>query len=191
MPKAVTGRPYSFNWQLPLYAAAGTLLVFLPFVLSSADLGEFFYVFLAVPIVSLVFIVLAILKKGRHRLAALSMLVVCWIVSAALVGNYSAVRDAARWFLWSNGYKARVLAQPISESGGLKHTEWDGWGFVGEDTVVYLVFDPDNSLAAAPKDHPPGKFSGIPCKVPRIRRLESHWYAVMFYTDTSWEHCTS
>jgi hypothetical protein len=184
-------RKNSLNWQLPLYAAVGTLLLFLPFVLSSADFGEFFYVIFAVPIVSLVLIVIAFLKKGRHWRAALSMLIVCWIVSVALVGNYSAVRDAARWFLWSNGYKARVLAQPISESGGLKHTEWDGWGFVGEDTVVYLVFDPDNSLAAAPKDHPPGKFSGIPCKVPRIRRLESHWYAVMFYTDTSWEHCTS
>jgi hypothetical protein len=179
-----------FNWRLPLYAAAGTLFVFLPFALSSADFGQFFYVFVAAPIISLVLIVLAVLKKGRHRLSSLSMLFVYWVVSAALVGNYSAVRDAARWFLWSKGYKAQVLGQPASESGGLKHTEWDGWGFAGEDTVVYLVFDPNDSLAAVPKDHPTRKFSGLPCEVPRIRRLESHWYAVMFYTDTSWGHCS-
>jgi hypothetical protein len=183
-------RESRFNWRLPLYAAAGTSLVFLPFALSSADFGEFFYVFVAAPLVSLVLIVLAIVKKGRQRLSVLSMLIVCWIVSAALVGNYTAVRDAARWFLWSKGYKAQVLGQMASESGGLKHTEWDGWGFAGEDTIVYLVFDPNDSLAVVPKDHPPGKFSGIPCEVPRIRRLERNWYAVMFYTDTSWGHCS-
>jgi hypothetical protein len=181
---------YMFNWQFPFYAAVGTLLIFLPFALWSADLGELLYAFVAVPIVSFVLIVLAIVKKGRPRLSALSMLVVCWLVSAPLVINYSAIRDTARWFLWSKGYKAQVLGQPASESRGLKHTEWDGWGFAGEDTVVYVVFDPNDSLAAVPEDHPPGKFGGIPCKVPRIRRLERHWYAVMFYTDTSWGHCS-
>ena len=111
-------------------------------------------------------------------------------MSAALVGNYSAVRDAARWFLWSKSYKTEVLAQLDSARGELKHVEWDGWGFPGAgDTVVYLVFDPNDLLAMAAKNHRPGKFSGIPCEVPRVRRLEGHWYAVMFYTDTSWGHC--
>jgi len=181
----------SFNWRLPLYAAAGTLLVFLPFAIYSADFGELLYVFVAAPIISVVLMVLAIVKKGRPRLSVLSMLIVSWMVSAALVVNYSAVRDAARWLLWSKVYKAEVLSQPALESAGLKHTEWDIWGFGGENTVVYLVYDPGDSLAAVPKDHPPGKLSGIPCEVPRIRRLERHWYAVMFYTDTSWGHCNS
>jgi len=33
------------------------------------------------------------------------------------------------------------------------------------DTVVYLVFDPNDTLAAVPKDRPPGKFGGHPCAV--------------------------
>jgi hypothetical protein len=179
-----------FNWQLPIYAAVGTLIVFLPLVISSAVLGTILHLFVAVPILSLVLVILAIFKKGRQRLSVLSMLVVFWVVSAALLANSSAVRDDARWLLWSRGYKSEVLAQPDPASGELKHVEWDGWGFAGAgDTVVYLVFDPNNSLAAGAKRHLAGKFSGIPCEVPRVRRLESHWYSVMFYTDTNWGHC--
>jgi len=179
-----------FNWQLPLYAAVGTVVVFLPLVISSADLGVIFYLFVAAPIVSVALFVLAVRKKGRQRLSVLSMLVVYWAVSTALVGRSSAVRDAARWFLWSKADKAEVLTQPGSASRELKHAEWDGWGFPGAgNTVVYLVFDPHDSLAAQAKSHAAGKLSGIPCEVPRIRRLENQWYAVLFYTDTDWGHC--
>jgi hypothetical protein len=57
----------------------------------------------------------------------------------------------------------------------LKHVEWEssGWGPIGP-TIVYLVFDPADSLSAAAKSHQAGKFSGIPCEVPRVQRLESH-----------------
>jgi len=51
---------------------------------------------------------------------------------------------------------------------------------------VFLVFDPTDSLSAAAKSHSPGKFKGIPCEVPLVRRLESHWYTVRFYTDEYW-----
>jgi hypothetical protein len=71
--------------------------------------------------------------------------------------------------------------------GELKHVEWDGWGFPGAgNTDVYLVFDPSDSLAAAAKKHQPGKFDGIPGRVPRVSCLESRWYAVLFYTDERW-----
>jgi hypothetical protein len=185
-----TSQEARFNWRLPLYAAAGTSFLFLPFVLSSADFGGLVYVFVAAPIVSLVLIGFAIRKKGHHRLSVLSMLVVYWAVSVALVENYSAVRDATRWFLWSKAFQAQVLVQPVADNGGLRHTVWDSWGFAGENTVVYLVFDPDDSLKALPRNRPPGRIRGIPCAVPRIRRLQSHWYAVMFYTDTDWQHCS-
>ena len=108
-------------------------------------------------------------------------------VLLALVWNYSAVHTAARWLLRSHDYKSRVLAQPTSTNGELKHIEWDSWGFPGAgDTVVYLVFDPTDSLSAAAKSHQPGKYSGIPCEVPHVGRLESHWYTVRFYTDEYW-----
>jgi len=85
--------------------------------------------------------------------------------------------------VWSHWYKAEVLAQRDSATGELKHIEWDGWGFAGAgDTTVYLVFDPTDALSAAAQSHQPGKFGGLPCEVPFVRRLQSRWYAVRFYT---------
>lgn len=104
--------------------------------------------------------------------------------------------QSARWRLKSDSYKREVLAQPTAEvlgrpelDKGLRHIEWDGWGWGGNYTVVYLVFDPDNGLANAASSGSKGKYPGIPCEVYRVRRLESHWYTVHFYTDSDWNHC--
>jgi hypothetical protein len=91
-----------------------------------------------------------------------------------------------RWLVGSRFYKAEVLARPNSANKELKHIEWDGWGWGGEDTTVYLVFDPTDSLSAASQEHRPGKFNGIPCEVPVVRRMEKNWYVVQFYTDEWW-----
>ena len=91
-----------------------------------------------------------------------------------------------RWLVWSRSYKAEVFAQRNPANGELKHIEWDGWGWGGEDTTVYLVFDPTDSLSAASQEHRPGKFNGIPCEVPLIERMEKNWYVVRFYTDEWW-----
>jgi hypothetical protein len=111
------------------------------------------------------------------------------LLTAALVlaWNTYTIRTAIRWFAWSRDYKAHVLAQPASATGDLKHIEWDvsGWGPIGP-TIVYLVFDPTDSLSAAAQSDHPGRFSGVPCEVPRVQRLESQWYAVTFYTEESW-----
>jgi hypothetical protein len=69
----------------------------------------------------------------------------------------------------------------------LRHIEWDGWGWAGMDTTVFLVFDPADSLSTAAKSHQPGKYNGLPCEVSRVRRLRSHWYNVQFYTDEYWD----
>jgi energy-coupling factor transporter transmembrane protein EcfT len=173
-----------FNWRLPLYAVLGTFIVFIPVAIWTSE--GIFYLLVVAPIISLLLLIYAMLKKRRQRQSILSMLVVYWAVSAALVPNYSAIRETSRWLGWSHDYKDEVLAQPASGNGELKHVEWDGWGFPGAgDTTVYLVFDPTDSLAAA-KSHRPGKFNGIPCEVPLVRRLESHWYSVLFYTDEWW-----
>lgn len=119
--------------------------------------------------------------------AALAVIVLVILFSVWL-SEY--VRTTARWLLWSGDYKSTVLVQPAAMNGELKHIEWDGWGFPGAgDTTVYLVFDPRDALASAARDHQPGRFIGIPCEVPDVRRLESHWYTVLFYTDQSWEQC--
>jgi hypothetical protein len=72
----------------------------------------------------------------------------------------------------------------------LKHIEWDAWGFPGAgNTTVYLVFDPTDSLSTPAKTDSSGKFIDLPCEVAAVRKMESHCYAVMFYTDSDWSHC--
>ena len=118
------------------------------------------------------------------------MLLVYWASSAALIiyeiKNPTAIRSVARWLMWSHDYEVKVLAQPTPANGEFKHIEWDGWGWAGMDTTVFLVFDPSDSLWTAAKSHQPGKYDGIPCEVVRVRRLQSHWYTAQFYTEEYW-----
>jgi hypothetical protein len=99
------------------------------------------------------------------------------------------MRTEVRWLIQRSDYKARVLAQPEG-NGAFKHVEWDGWGFAGSDTTVYLVFDPSDSLRKASGSRSPQKYNGIPCEVPNVQRMEKGWYTVLFYTDTAWDHCS-
>jgi hypothetical protein len=117
---------------------------------------------------------------GLQTLAAVLVMVAVLVI----IGNTYAVRTEIRWLTWSREYKTRVLAQPVSGSGGLKHVEWDGWGWGGQDTTVYLVFDPNDLLAPAATSDKPGKYESLPCEVARVSRLESHWYTVQMYTNS-------
>ena len=65
----------------------------------------------------------------------LMMLAIYGTTSAILVANHNGVRTAARWLVWTNYYKARVMSEPDSTNGELKHTEWDGWGWAGDGYV--------------------------------------------------------
>jgi hypothetical protein len=179
---------------LPPYAAIGALIIFLPIALYSSQWGGFLYLFGVAPIVTLVLLLIAIvfaIRRMPHRaLAIVPALVVFWAVSWVLFRNELPMRSEIRWLFKSKTYKAQVLAQPPLANGDLRHIEWDGWGFAGDDTTVYLVFAPDDSLKEPGKNHASGKFSGIPCEVPAIHRLEKNWYTVLFYTDLDWDHCS-
>jgi len=120
------------------------------------------------------------------RLLALSVFVV---IASVLVWNFSQTKTEARWLVSSRRYKSEVYAQPTPTSREFKHIEWDGWGWAGQNTTVYLVFDPPDSLSLAASTHLSGKFVGIPCEVPKVTRLESQWYVVTFYTNQDWGHC--
>jgi hypothetical protein len=63
---------------------------------------------------------------------------------------------------------------------------WLGWG--GQDTTVYLVLDPTDSLSQAASSHQQGKYNGITCEIFLVRRLEDHWDTVQFYTNHDWQH---
>jgi hypothetical protein len=114
------------------------------------DVGTIFITMLLGAIVCVALLIVAILKIRRQTISSLLMVVVFRAVCWALVRISDDVRTVCRWALHENAYKAEVLAQPSSTDGRLKHVEWDGWGFVGSgDMVVYLVFDPNDSLASA------------------------------------------
>lgn len=178
-----------FKWRLPLYIAVGGLILGLSIELSSFfDLGEIFYLFMVAPIIAFYLAVDAFHKRSLP--VFLIFLMYC-AASWGLLRGTNDIRDTGRWLLWSRSYKLEVLNQPEPSAGQLKHIEWDGWGFPGaDDTYVYLVFDPANSLSTAAKRHSPGNFKGIPCTVQKVRRLGSQWYSVLFYTDTSWDNCS-
>jgi hypothetical protein len=183
-----------FNWLYPLYAAIAALVIYLPLLLSkSFDIDGILYIFVLLPVLTivtaLILLIIAIRRKRAPGPSILSVILIYWIVSGLMFLNTARLRPPMRWLLWSKQYKTLVLAQPVRVQGELRHTEWDGWGMFSMDTAVYLVFDPNDSLGVAARSHSHGKFQGIPCEVPPIRRLESQWYSVQFYTDSDWEHC--
>ena len=104
--------------------------------------------------------------------------------------DYFGWHSRTKWLLSASKYKTKMMSGPIAQDGSLRHLEWDGWGFPGVgDTVLYLVFDPNDQLKDASITGRPGKYAGIPCQVVRIRRLETNWYIVRFYTEQGWNNC--
>jgi hypothetical protein len=174
------------QWRLASCFVTSLLLTALALAFAGADMGFLLCVGIAF-FFGLWLVVRAFAKSGKQRFLTLAALGVYLVVSILLLTHYSLVRDHVRWFALSGGYKARVLAQSTPTNEGFKHVEWDGWGFAGiGDTTVFLVFDPNDSLAQASRMQPPVKARGLPCEVYRVRRLEKQWYAVGFYTETYW-----
>lgn len=184
-----------FSWRLTFYVVGGGLLAVLLILLcDSFDIIEMFYLFAGIPLVCLILlgvaIVYAVRKKQRKVLSIVLAMLVYGGSSWLLLKSSTDIRATEKWLFHSRTYKAEVLSQPNPQDGTLRHMEWDGWGFAGSDTVVYLVYDPNDSFRSATRGHSSGNFKGIPCDVSQIRRLESQWYSVVFYTDTDWDHCT-
>ena len=179
-----------FDWVLLSSAVVGASVVFVSLMVYSAY-APFLYLLFFAPIIFLACLILlvasAIDKRPRQCLSMLLTLVAFLGASWALFKNEGTIRPSIRWLLWSHRFKAEVLARPAPTKGELRHMEWEATGFAGvANNTIYLVFDPTDSLAVAAKSHSPGNFSGMPCEVYRVLRLESHWYSVAFYTDEEW-----
>jgi hypothetical protein len=125
----------------------------------------------------------------RSKVLAVASALVVALIAAAFVWVYEPTRTEIRWLLFSGEYKARVMAAPAPPSGELKHAEWDISGMVGMETAMYLVYDPADSLADAALSRQPGKFTGIPCKVRKVKRMGRGWYLVTAYTAQYWGVC--
>ena len=180
-----------FDWRKPVVAAAVALLVSLLITIYGADIDWLLYA-TAVAVLGGIGLLgsialRAVFRKWQRVLMALAIFGAYVAVTAVFFVGYEQLRPILRWTLWSHRYKSEFLAQATPANGQLKHVEWErsGWGPVGP-TIVYLVFDPTDSLSVAAKSHRAGRFRDIPCEVPRVQRLESRWYAVTFYTEESW-----
>jgi hypothetical protein len=178
------------DWGLLLSVVVGGSVLLLSLMIYS-PYGDLLYILIVAPIVCLVCLLVmvasAIRKRSRECLSAFLTLAAFVAVSAALHIKKDTIRASIRWLLWSRRYEAEVLAQPVPLSGELRHMEWEATGFAGvANNTIYLVFDPTDLLSPAASSHSPGKYSGIPCEVLLVRRLQSHWYWVRFYTDEMW-----
>ncbi len=178
-----------FAWRLPLYGLLGAAAVSLPSTIFGNGIGALL-ASVALGAVTTPIVLIAFVRTVRRApVAAASMVTLFGAGSLLLFACSDSVHTTARWLIQSGTYRARIAAQPDPAHGELKHVEWDAWGFAGAETEEYLVFDPSDSLSAAAKHRAAGTYPGIPCKVPEVRRLESDWYLVPFYTETDWNHC--
>ncbi len=185
-------------WRSLSYAAIFELFVFISLAILQEDILFPLAVVLVVPLLFVANIIVllyaAIRKRLRQLQPALLMLAVLWTVPTLVLlynrANPFQLRETARWLVWSREYKAEVMSQPTSANGDLKHIEWDGSGFAGvANQSLVLAFDPEDTLSAVAKSHQ-GKFNEKSCTVFRVYRLESHWYAVLFYIDETWGDCS-
>lgn len=185
-----------FSWKFSIGAAIAAAVVYLGLLCgASFDLHSFLYLYLLLPFLTiLIFVVAAIpifLKKKVHWRSILSAVVAYWAVSILLHHWCFTLRPHLRWLLFSNEFKAQVLAQGRNSSGQLRHIEWDGWGGFGADTNVYLVYDEQNTIAQVLRTRNSGRFPGIPCEAARVIQVSPKWYSVVLYTDYTWNECSS
>jgi hypothetical protein len=180
----------SFDWRLAAYAVVSAMLLFPFAAIASSDEGELLFL-LTFGVNGACLAIAACRKRGLRTISLIASLVVYVCASWPLLTDFYDMHVFLRWQLTKNADRAALPAQPSPPNHEFKHLDWDGWGFAGMDTEVYLVYDPADSLDVPAESGRPGKYAGIPCNVFRVRRLESHYFAVQFYTDTGWDACSS
>lgn len=178
------------NWVLPVSAVASLLILAVALIVYT-PYAEFPLLFVVVPLICitlLVVLVIAIVKRRKSLRGSTALaLVAVAVISFAILKLQDPIRESLRWLLWSNRFKAELLASPAPRPGELRHVEWEATGFAGvANNTIYLVMDPSDALHSAAQTGLPGRYPGIPCKVLKVRQLESRWYSVRFYTDEVW-----
>ena len=173
----------------PLLAASVLLAAacFLPFLfLRSFDFELLLY------LAAIAFIVLGlglfvllrgIFSKSWPRLRTVVAVVTFAGISLTLSHFVYQLRPLTRWLLFSTRYKSQVLKQPASGAEGIRFMNWDGWGWAGADTEVYLVYDPSDTLQRGRAEAPGKTEREILEKAQFIQRLSPGWYSATLYTD--------
>src|SRR5271154_4882264 len=116
-----------FSWRLLLAGAVIGLLVFVAIATCQADTSLFLNVFVVAPallVVGIASLIYAVIRRRQLR-AVVATLVVLWAMALCFFlynrDHPFAIRETARWLIWSHEYKQQVREQPISTDGDLKH----------------------------------------------------------------------
>jgi hypothetical protein len=192
-PMMIANPASRLGWRMPFCAVLAAIVLCVPLTVDINGMDAL-YLFVIAPSLFIIGVCALIYAAVRKKLQVALMVTTFWAAFTVLFIYSVPVHIVAKWLLWSHKYKNEVLAQPLSTNGDLKHLEWDGWGWGGQDISVFLVFDPMDSLREAAKNTRGGRFNGIPCEVSLVRRMEAHWYILFFnyYVDqSSWERCDS
>jgi len=176
--------------MLPVGAAAGFMIISTAIIVWT-PYAVFPLLFVVIPVACLVLLIVLLIASVRKRkqlqISAVLAFATLAVTSFAVLRFRDPIRESLRWLLWSNGFKAELKASRNSEPAELKHIEWEATGFGGvANDTLYLVFDPNDILDSAAHSGKPGQYTGLPCEVLKVRRLEAHWYSVRFYTDEHW-----
>lgn len=178
------------TWLVLSISTLAFVLLFLPLLLVPGTGDDYF--FLVLPAIFIAGICSLIYAAIRNNLRIALLVFALWALSAFFVLYDFQIRTFIRWTLFSHRYQNQVLAQPASLNGSLKHIEWDGWGWGGQDFSVFLVFDPTDALRESARAHRLGKVPRLPCAVSEVRQMDPHWYIVLIdgYVDqSSWTEC--
>jgi hypothetical protein len=173
---------------LPLFGSVvAAICCWTPFLyLKSFDFESLFYLaFLLLITLALGLIVILrriFYKKWvKHYTWIAVVTFVC--VSFAMSHSETHLRPWARWLIASSSYKSQVIAQPITDPSGIRFIEWDGWGWAGMDTNVYLIYDPSDTLKFGAHKVQGKKSVEITEKAQFIQRLEHNWYSATLFTS--------
>jgi hypothetical protein len=136
-----------------------------------------------------ILLVVAATRRGVRALSTFAVLLVYALFKYLTWQVEYDLHMEAKWLEHGQRYRSELASRERPPPGEFRHINWDGWGFVGISTEAFLVYDPDDTLAAAAATGAPGRYAGIPCAVQRVRRLEPHYYTALFYTDSEWTDC--
>src|ERR1700761_5010706 len=165
------------TWLMPSIATLAFILVFLPLLLIPGVYDDYFLIVL--PAIFIAGICTLIYAAVRKKLQIALLVFAFWALSVFVDFHNFQLRTFIRWTLFAHQYRNQVLAQPEPLDGSLKHIEWDGWGWAGQDFSVFLVFDPTDALDEPARVHQFGKVPRVPCAVSEVRQLDPHWYIVI------------
>jgi len=126
-------------------------------------------------------------RERAPRFAVLILVASCVAYGMTTAGTLlNVLRFETRW-VFTRSSSMNEMRTHLATQNGIKYFEWDTWGMAGQDTIVYLVYDPADRLRHPRKTAEGRTSSGLPHEVWQIWRLEPHWYSVVFYTNSCWD----